>query len=361
VSVQQPRKISQAQIAHDLGLSQGLVSLVLNGRRHGIKPATYERIWQYAHSSGYRAKGMDPSAAVALPPQIGTLFSATQASDLSAHSSRILEGIHTSMSLAGGSSLSLGTVGDANVDQIVSIVPKAKFFQGLVIVGDSSPSLLEKLSTHEPRLVSVSPAVSDYGHHVGGDEAQSLGLLVQHLHTLGHRRIGWLGTQARLASHDIRLAAFHSALAQAGLARNARYETGGAYTDRAEGAEAIDSLLAFSERADFPTAFVAYNTLLAAGALLALRRAGWDVPRQMSIASADSSMSELAAEICLTHAGVCPYTVSRTAVSLLLKPNPITPAPQGHQRILLPAELTVGKTSGKVPTPKIRRRSATAA
>jgi len=52
------RKISQTQIARDLGVSQALVSLALNGRSEGIHPETYRRIWDRAISQGYLPKGM---------------------------------------------------------------------------------------------------------------------------------------------------------------------------------------------------------------------------------------------------------------------------------------------------------------
>ena len=53
-----PRKISQTQLAKQLGISQALVSLALNGRSAGINPDTYKRIWDHAVSVGYLPKGM---------------------------------------------------------------------------------------------------------------------------------------------------------------------------------------------------------------------------------------------------------------------------------------------------------------
>ena len=47
-----PKKVSQTQLARELGISQALVSLVLNGRRQGISPETYERIWAHAVKRG---------------------------------------------------------------------------------------------------------------------------------------------------------------------------------------------------------------------------------------------------------------------------------------------------------------------
>src|SRR5512133_3799757 len=51
-------KVSQQRIARALGVSQALVSLVLNGKRENISKESYDRIWQYAQKLGYRPKGM---------------------------------------------------------------------------------------------------------------------------------------------------------------------------------------------------------------------------------------------------------------------------------------------------------------
>jgi len=56
--VRTKKKISQTQLAKELGISQALVSLALNGRSVGINPDTYKRIWERAVSLGYLPKGM---------------------------------------------------------------------------------------------------------------------------------------------------------------------------------------------------------------------------------------------------------------------------------------------------------------
>jgi len=53
-------RISQQQIAKDLGVSQTLVSMALNGRRNAVSKESYEEIWRYARRRGYQPKGMAP-------------------------------------------------------------------------------------------------------------------------------------------------------------------------------------------------------------------------------------------------------------------------------------------------------------
>ncbi|MBH55115.1 MAG: hypothetical protein CMI18_12325, partial [Opitutaceae bacterium] len=54
-----PKRISQMAIAKELGYSQALVSMVLNGRKKGISEAAYKRIWDFAITNGYSPRGMN--------------------------------------------------------------------------------------------------------------------------------------------------------------------------------------------------------------------------------------------------------------------------------------------------------------
>ena len=81
-----PRKISQTQLAKQLGISQALVSLALNGRSAGINPDTYKRIWDHAVSVGYLPKGMrvDSTPDSTRVKQIGFILRAPRTIKLSA-------------------------------------------------------------------------------------------------------------------------------------------------------------------------------------------------------------------------------------------------------------------------------------
>ena len=71
------KKVSQTQLARELGLSQALVSLVLNGRKQGINTDTYDRIWVHAVKRGYHPKGMRlASSPAAQSRQVGIILRA---------------------------------------------------------------------------------------------------------------------------------------------------------------------------------------------------------------------------------------------------------------------------------------------
>ncbi|WP_138223101.1 LacI family DNA-binding transcriptional regulator [Nibricoccus aquaticus] len=346
-----PRKVSQAQIARDLGVSQALVSLVLNGRRDGINAATYERIWQHTALCGYRAKGMNPAAApaAALHPQIGAILRPSLTlSRLGNYFSHVQHGLHAGLEASGGSTAFLGSADEFDAARLARLFPTGHRFHGLAIFGEVSPAFLRKLLSRQPRLVSISACPDRPGHTVNGDEKQSLDLLVQHLKKLGHRRIGWLGGKAGQGRHETRRDAFHAALLAAGLASDPRYETARTEADRAEGAEAIHKLLPLARRADFPTAFICYNSLMATGATLALNHAGWETPSRLSIVGADLPRPPTKREPAVTGAGTCAHSLGHAAASLLLESAPA--ATLDYQHLTLPARLIIGETSGPAPS-----------
>jgi LacI family transcriptional regulator len=352
------RKVSQTQIARDLGVSQAPVSLVLNGRRDGINPATYNRIWEHTARCGYRAKGMNPAAAVAAtrPPQIGiVLRPSLSLSRLGNYFSHVQHGLHAAFDAVGGQAVFLGAEQALDAARLTQLFRSGHFLQGLVVFGDVSRSFLETLLSFEPHVVSVAGGPSIPGHTVDGNEAASLDLIVRHLHDLGHRRIGWLGGKAGQRRHENRFASFRAALAKHGLSANSRYETIHRDADRAEGAEAVHALLPLSRHRDFPTAFVCYNSLMAAGASLALSRAGWPVPARLSVVGADLPRATTKDELAVTGAGASPEAIGRAAARLLLEPR-TEPLPH-YQQLVLPATLKIGETSGKAPAASHPRRS----
>ena len=72
-------------------------------------------------------------------------------------------------------------------------------------------------------------------------------------------------------------------------------------------------MLPFARRKDFPTAFVTYNTGMAAGAAMALQREGWKVPTDISLASADVSRLSIEGALRITGAGTSPDKLGEAA------------------------------------------------
>jgi LacI family transcriptional regulator len=109
-------------------------------------------------------------------------------------------------------------------------------------------------------------------------------LAVEHLLSLGHRRIGLIHGPPKLTHARDRLKGNLDALAALGEAHNRQYQDEGNF-DYAGGWAAARALLALPER---PTALCCGNDALAVGALALAHAAGLRVPDDVSIAGFDN-------------------------------------------------------------------------
>lgn len=341
------KKVSQQRIAKDLNVSQALVSLALNGRKDGINPETYQRIWDHAQSLGYQPKGMNPdhSPVETRSLQVGFILRA----GLSIHSqgsyfSHVLHGLHTGLAEHGHTTAFLGSEDTLNREKLAHYFSPRSAPRGVVLFGEVAADFLKDVRTVERRVVSVSARSPGLCHSVIGNEPHALSSLVQHLHQLGHRRIGWLGGNVGLGRHEARHSAFRAALAQHGLTEDGRYCVTLKQGDRAEGAQAVLSLLPHAKRKDFPTAFIAFNTLMAAGAALALTREGWTLPKDCSIAGADFSRLAQSEAQRITVAGTDPEIMGQAAARLVLEAS--GEANETMQDLILPSQIAAGETTG---------------
>jgi LacI family transcriptional regulator len=348
--VARPKKVSQTQIAIDLGVSQALVSLVLNGRKDGISPETYERIWQHAAKRGYRPKGMHFSSSPAAndPHQVGFILRAPlRLSAPGNYFSHIQHGLHTALEKEHFSTVFLGSEDEIDPVKLRRIFSPGHLFRGVALLGEVARPFLLSLKKTERRIVAISARYPGLCHSVLGNEPLALEMLVRHLYDFGHRRIGWLGGNVGLGRHEARLNAFQTALKAAGLTPDPRYHAGLQQADRAEGANAIHSLLPLARRKDFPTAFVCYNCLMAAGATAALQREGWKVPADLSIAGADTPPPPSAGTPEVSGAGADPRALGEAAARLILTATGSDD--ESFHDLTLPAQFIPGSTTGPAP------------
>jgi LacI family transcriptional regulator len=340
-------KVSQQQLARELGISQALVSLVLNGHKQGINEKTFARIWQHALKRGYQPKGMNLAQATR-QSQVGVILRAPlQLSAPGMYFGHVQQGLHTALERRGFTTVCLGSEGSLQATKLQRSFQSRHLFRGVVLLGEVSPPFLDKLRVLERRIVAVSTRHPGICHSVVGNEPQALDAIVRHLHDLGHRRIGWLGGNTGLGRHEARFSAFQTALTQAGLSLDERYVVKLQQADRAEGAEAVYILLPQAERNDFPTAFVCYNCLMAAGALRAFVREGWRVPHDINLAGADAPPGlSFNNGPKITGAGTDPVKLGEAAAHLVLVSTGLED--ESFTDLILPAQFSPGETTGPV-------------
>ncbi len=110
--------------------------------------------------------------------------------------------------------------------------------------------------------------------------------MVEHLSSLGRRRLAFIQGPARNYDAAERLAGFQEALQRAGVAAHPAWELPGDFTELG-GYRAVGELLRRGNGAALPDAIFAANDSMAVGALSALREAGVRVPEDMGVVGFD--------------------------------------------------------------------------
>jgi LacI family transcriptional regulator len=130
-----------------------------------------------------------------------------------------------------------------------------------------------------------STALDTPEHTVASNDCDVVTEAVNHLISLGHRRIGLIAGPHGFRSARERRKGFESALSAAGIKLPRSLIADGNYTFES-GQAAADRLLDLSPR---PTAIFASNDEMAAAAMHAARRRGMEIPKDLSIIGFDDT------------------------------------------------------------------------
>jgi LacI family transcriptional regulator len=190
-------------------------------------------------------------------------------------------------------------------DGALIVLPEASSAELELALSDRYPFVVvDPLMPLDRRIPSVAAA-----HRSGADQA------MQHLLSLGHRRIaaitgppGWVATEERRRG-------YHAALAGAGLTPEPSLEVASDF-EVAPGAAAAATLLDLGEP---PTAIFAFNDAIAVGALRSARERGIRVPEDVSVLGFDDIAYATIVSPALTTVRQPLAEMGRAAVGLLLR------------------------------------------
>ncbi len=186
--------------------------------------------------------------------------------------------------------------------------------------------------------------IDDLGGHPAVNESiDCLRPAVDHLVALGHRLIGCLAEPLEYAVAAQRIASFHQALAHHGIEADPAHILPSGFREDAA-AEATSQLLDSTEP---PTALVAFNDLLAMGALRAATSHGLDVPSELSIVGFDDIHASRFMSPPLTTLRYPPQTIGRELITQLLA---VIDDPSYSHDIFITPELVVRRSTGPVPS-----------
>jgi LacI family transcriptional regulator len=170
-------------------------------------------------------------------------------------------------------------------DEVITKIARERKVDGLITVNLSlTPKQLKYFQKNNLAIVSLESDLEGCDS-VQVDNAHGAYVATKHLLELGHKRIALVNGSVRFSSAKQREDGFLKAMAEAKVALDPELSIQVANYRREEGFDAGNQLLQLRQP---PTAiFVAAGDVCATGVLLALKRNGIDVPKQMSVVGFD--------------------------------------------------------------------------
>ena len=344
-----PRKkrISQVQIAKELGFSQALVSMALNDRKKDISESAYKAIWNYALQHGYSPRGMNIETAnsTAAATTIGYILrSPLKLATKSNFFSQVHQGLYDHLN-----SKDIKTVFLGSEDDIVSATTSQPFtlpisVKGIAIMGEICPDLLAKLQAHNKPIVYISARSMGKCHSILSNETESAEFLVEHLIALGHTSFAWLGGNRKLGRHHDRFTSTANALKAHGFTLEEHHRAQEIGADRKEGHIAASQILEKSGNTP-PTAWICLNGLMARGAINKLYQSGIKVGTHVSVAAFDMTQLCLEEYPTITCAGTNPEIMGAEAAKILL--SAINSESNILTDITIPSKLRIGESTSE--------------
>ena len=142
-------------------------------------------------------------------------------------------------------------------------------------------------------------------------------LPVRHLHTLGHRRIAFIGGSMQFHDYSKRGENFLEELRVLGLPDDPAYHVDCGY-DTESGERAVLRMLSGLPRNHWPTGIIAFNDLVALGALKQLKKMGLRVPEDMAVIGCDNQFFCPYTDPPLTSVELYPEDMAQSAIRELI-------------------------------------------
>ncbi|NDZ95265.1 LacI family transcriptional regulator [Streptomyces sp. SID6673] len=293
-------------VADRVGVSKATVSLVFR-KAPGVGDKTREEVLRAAEILGYR---MNRAAALMTARRSHLIGAVAQISN-SFHA-EIVESIVAAADVA-GYEVVLGAVTPTHDESRVIETLIDFRCEGMLLVGpELETGMISMLGERLPTVVigrRVGAASVDV---VRTNDGKGIGGVVDHLVGLGHRRITHVAAGPGAIAAD-RRTGFLRAMQRNGLQREGAVVDAGDFTEEAGMAAARQIL-----RGDRPSAVVCANDRLAVGVLDVLRRAGVDVPRDVSVTGYDDSVLARLSNVDLTTVSQQPRDQAAKAVEAVV-------------------------------------------
>lgn len=278
-------------LAKMIGVSEATLSLVLN-RKPGISQKTRDQVTKKIKELGYEymiqkdEKSANPGVtnnkiiSFVLFKENGKLLGMNSFFPL------ILDGIET-VARKHGYTLNIINIERSQIDRQLNYIRESGCAGFVIFATEMHEDVVDKFKSLDiPFIVFDNYFKGRELNCVKVNNEQGTYLAVKHLYEMGHRKIGYLSSGIDINSFHERQKHAFEAMEEFGLTECRKYlYTIGYASDHAE--EGMTQLLEHIPKDALPTAFLADNDLVAIGALQALKKNGYEIPKDISIIGYD--------------------------------------------------------------------------
>jgi LacI family transcriptional regulator len=264
------------EIAKQLHVSVATVSRALSGKAEAVSAETRRAIFDFVEKHGYqKRKSIGTNVAFVIDKDSFDLSSQFYA--------RIISGIEEEL-VRHKYYFHFNSVAKENFD-LAKINLDFGSLAGVIMVGVRHDDFVLKLRSLEVPMILIDYYIpTEDIPAVLVDNPDGILKACKHLASLGHRRVGYLsGEEVETSAHE-RLFGFQRAREEYGLDRDPDLLVRNCRSRIDEGFRGMKVLLEMKEP---PSAVMAYNDLIAVGAMDAIKHAGLGVPGDISVVGFD--------------------------------------------------------------------------
>lgn len=301
-------------VANAAGVSISVVSRVLNADPSlRVAAKTRERVLAVAEELRYqpnyaaRALRLSKNSAIALltPDYANAIFSEiARGVEEEADIRNLSVLINRANAIESADSWLRRIVEEGRADGIILQAPDGVTKEGL-----------EKLTSGTLPIVLINSRDDSKFSHIIFDDAGAVELAVEHLFSLRHEKIGFLGGELSSPTGARRLAGFVSGMKRKKLEVNSEWITRIGYTG-IDGRKAVSQIL---NQSNHPTALIVANANAALGALAQIHTLGLRVPEDISLVSIHDIWFADATWPPITAVKMPNYEMGKLAIGILLK------------------------------------------
>lgn len=307
------KRVTLDDVAAEVSLSRFLVCRALTGKP-GVNEDTRQRIQEAALRIGYKNRKIEKPASTEVKSVV-LLIDEAEANRV--FWTRIIRGIEAA-ARNNGWDLLLRAVTRDEVErgEIPAMIREGRV-KGVLITGNFSAAYVVRFEQVYCPVVLVDNYLPSTSHDaVLIADWEGSYLVTKNLIKLGHTRIGYAGQVSGHWSWNQRFQGFLDALQESGLIYNNSYAIG-----QENGVDVWDQ--SFMERAvsrltEMPTAWVCNNDLTAQILTKTLKKTGYKIPQDISIAGFDDLPEESLEALSLTTVRVFGSEMGKTAFEQLI-------------------------------------------